>query len=666
MENFKQYLFLVAGVLILIFAVYFIYESIQKRRNIAINKNQKINSGRNRFFIFYKIFRTVPVIKKTFARVIVNTESVYPADQMSINKEATKLMMKSVGFAAAIIIATAVLSKGDLWYLLMGILTACVIFRHSISSTFQKKEYALLEQLKDFLSCVRHHYMSKPIVEDAVGDTLDEIPYEISLHISRIHEILMSPIMEEKTEEYTSTSPNRFLLLLLTICTSTKEYGDGDGNFLDALSYLKEEINAEKLKQDNIKHKFSTLTGICLCVVFFLKPVEMWAIGNMPELSSFYSGMAGKAVMVVIFILCFACYYLIDVLKESKRGEIVKQNIWSKIASLPVISPILNKVVNKNYMQARRLNEDMKEVGDQTGPKAFIAKQCVFALAAFVFLNSTVFVTTVQKKLTMLGNYVAEFDDDIVPNEKYRTIMQQTAKDYSIRYRTANPEEIDKDALIAEIQNEGVVKNNNYASLVADEIVREIGEYKNTYFKWYMVLISVAAAAVAFYVPKWYLKFKCKVSSMNKEEEVNQFQTLILILMHADGVRLDTILEWMDRFAYSFKASIEDCIINLESGEQEALEQMQMQEDNKSFQRFVDCLLSIDDTDIETAFAELVIDREYSLKDREQKNEQEIEKKSMTAKTLAFIPFITLLVVYLIGPMVVLAVKMLMMTDFSM
>ena len=244
--------------------------------------------------------------------------------------------------------------------------------------------------------------------------------------------------------------------------------------------------------------------------------------------------------------------------------------------------------------------------------------------------------------------------------------MQQTAKDYVIRYRTANPDEIDKDALIAEIQNEGVVKNNNYASLMADEIVREIGEYKNTYFKWYMVLISVAAAAVAFYVPKWYLKFKCKVSSMNKEEEVNQFQTLILILMHADGVRLDTILEWMDRFAYSFKASIEDCIINLESGEQEALEQMQMQEDNKSFQRFVDCLLSIDDTDIETAFAELVIDREYSLKDREQKNEQEIEKKSMTAKTLAFIPFITLLVVYLIGPMVVLAVKMLMMTDFSM
>ncbi|MFU7517969.1 hypothetical protein AB4668_19615, partial [Clostridium sp. HCS.1] len=99
------------------------------------------------------------------------------------------------------------------------------------------------------------------------------IPYEISLHIARIHEILVSPIVEEKTEEYTSTSPNRFLLLLLSICTSSKEYGDSDGNFLNSLSYLKEEINTEKLKQDKIRYAFSTLTRICLCVVFFLKPV---------------------------------------------------------------------------------------------------------------------------------------------------------------------------------------------------------------------------------------------------------------------------------------------------------------------------------------------------------------------------------------------------------
>ena len=666
MEDYKKYIIMALIYLAVIFAVYFIYETIQRRRAAVVNKSSHINRrGRNKLYFFYRLFRNTPGIRKTFSKVIANTESIYPSDQMSINKEATKIMLKSVGFAGAIMAASTALSKGDLWYLLMGALTSLVIFHHSISSTFQKKEYELLEQLKDFLSCVRHHYMNRAIVEDAVEDTLDEIPYEISLHIARIHEILVSPIVEEKTEEYTSTSPNRFLLLLLSICISSKEYGDSDGNFLNSLSYLKEEINTEKLKQDKIRYAFSTLTGICLCVVFFLKPVEIWAISNMPELRSFYSGLAGKALMVLIFLLCFGSYYLVDVLKESRRGEIVKQNIWSKAAAWPVISPVLNRVVNKNYLKARRLNEDMKEVGDQTGPKAFLAKQCVFALTAFLFVNSTVLLSTIQEKLTMLRDYVAEFDDAVVPNERYMQIMQEASKDYAMRYRHLPVKELDKDTLAAELRESGTIQNQIYSEVVAEEVIRELTEYKNTYFKWYMVLIALALSVAAFQVPKWYLIFKCRVSSMNKEEEVNQFQTLILILMHADGIRLDAILEWMDRFSYSFKATIEECIINLEGGERAALEQMQMSEENKSFQRFVDCLFAIDETDIKTAFAELATDREYSLKERERKNDQNTEQKSMAARTIAFVPFTVLLAGYLLGPMLVMAIRMIFAMDFT-
>lgn len=180
-----------------------------------------------------------------------------------------------------------------------------------------------------------------------------------------------------------------------------------------------------------------------------------------------------------------------------------------------------------------------------------------------------------------------------------------------------------------------------------------------------MVLAALALSVAAFQVPKWYLIFKCRVSSMNKEEEVNQFQTLILILMHADGIRLDAILEWMERFSYSFKATLEECIINLESGERAALEQMQMSEENKSFQRFVDCLFAIDETDIKTAFAELATDREYSLKERERKNDQNTEQKSMAARTIAFVPFTVLLAGYLLGPMLVMAVRMIFAMDFT-
>lgn len=664
--NYTMFVYLGIAYVVLVCAIFFIWRAIQARRAIKVNKSSTINKrGKNKFYLFYKIFRTFPGIKKTFKKVLDNTESIYPADMMSINREATKIMLKAVMFAAIIIISTFVLSKGDLWYICMGIMASFVIFHYNITSTFDKMERVILEQLKDFLSCVRHHYLTRAIIEDAVEDTLDEIPYEIGLHISRIHEILISPIMEEKAEEYTSTSPNRFLLLLLSICTSSKEYGNGDSSFLDSLSYLKEEINSEILKKDNIKYAFSTLSGICLAPVFFLKPVEAWAISNMTELSDFYKGSYGKTLMVIIFVLAFCSYYLVDVLKESKRGEIVKNNIWLKIASLPKITTILNKIINKNYTKMRKINEDMKEVGDQTGPKALIAKQCIFALAAFVFVNSSAMVTAVTQKLTMLENYVADFDSDIVPNERYREAMQNTSKDYVMKYKKMDVTQLTKETLATEIQSEGKLRNGDYALIVAEEVIRELEAYKNTYYKWYMLLISIGISVIAFMVPKWFLKFKCKVSGMNKEEEINQFQTLILVLMHADGIRLDSILEWMEKFAYSFKSTIEDCIISLESGEKQALEEMQLKEENKSFQRFVDCLLAIDETDIETAFAEVVIDREHSLKERDMKSKQNTEKRSGTAKIFAFTPFTFLLFGYLLTPMMIMALKMFFIMDFS-
>lgn len=124
MEDYKKYIIMALIYLAVIFAVYFLYETLQRRRAAAVNKSSHINRrGRNKLYFFYRLFRNTPGIRKTFSKVIANTESIYPSDQMSINKEATKIMLKSVGFAGAIMAASTALSRGDLWYLLMGALT---------------------------------------------------------------------------------------------------------------------------------------------------------------------------------------------------------------------------------------------------------------------------------------------------------------------------------------------------------------------------------------------------------------------------------------------------------------------------------------------------------------------------------------------------------------
>ena len=77
---------------------------------------------------------------------------------------------------------------------------------------------------------------------------------------------------------------------------------------------------------------------------------------------------------------------------------------------------------------------------------------------------------------------------------------------------------------------------------------------------------------------------------MSMEDEVSQFQTLILILMHVDGVNTIMLLEWMERFAFVFKDSISTCIIDLPHSGQKAIQAMQ---DKESFAPFKSLCLNL-------------------------------------------------------------------------
>ncbi len=656
---------------LIIFAVIFmgigIFLSVTgKNREKRINKAYALNkhSGRNRLHFLYRLFMITPGINRIFHKVIMDTESVFPADMMSVNKEATKVMLKNLLIAGILAVFTVVFTRGDLWYLIMGLTGAFVIFYQNIQTSYAKKEYTILLQLKDALSTIRHNYTACWDVVDSIYDALEDVPYEISLHLEKIHEILVSPTMEEDTEEYTQMSPNRFLLLMLSIASSTKEYSNGEQGFLKSLSYLEEEIGQEILKKNLINSAFRTMQGVSILSIFLLKPIQIWAYSNMPETRSFYESTPGKGLMVMIFLISFASFYMIDVLKEGRRGEIVRETVFSRISAIRPFSKLLNRIVNHRYLYYLKLNEDLKEVGDQTGPKAFVTKQIIFAAVAFICINTSVVFTTVHEKLTMLKDYVAEFDDSIIPNEEYRQSMEETAKNFILANKKMKVDELDRYALADRIRQEGI-HNGEYADIIAAEVIRELTAYKNTYYKWYILLISVFAALVAFYIPIWYLKLRIRISTTNKDDEVNQFNTLVLILSNADGIKLDEIMEWLSMFAYSFKAGIDDCINELEHGEQRALERLKDSESNDAFRRFVDSLLMIDSTDLKTAFANVEIERAYSLGNRKQRTEDLVNSRSRTGGLIAITPFMLSIVLYLMLPMILLAAKMYMSLDLT-
>ena len=137
------------------------------------------------------------------------------------------------------------------------------------------------------------------------------------------------------------------------------------------------------------------------------------------------------------------------------------------------------------------------------------------------------------------------------------------------------------------------------------------------------------------------------------EDEVMQFQTIILMLMRIERVNVEIILEWLERYSNIFKAPITKCVNNYEAGAWEALEAMKEEVSYIPLIRIIESLqAAVEKIPITDAFDELDSERDYYQEKRKESNERLIKRKAMIGKGIGFAPMISLFVGYLIIPLV--------------
>lgn len=145
------------------------------------------------------------------------------------------------------------------------------------------------------------------------------------------------------------------------------------------------------------------------------------------------------------------------------------------------------------------------------------------------------------------------------------------------------------------------------------------------------------------------------------EDEVMQFHTIILMLIHIERIHVEDILNWMEQFSDIFKSSIAKCINNYEYGDRQALEQLALDEPYVPFVRIIENLQSAaDKITIEHAFDELKTEREYYQEKRKQDNEILVNKKGLWGKFIAFIPLGATIFLYLLLPFILVSTAQLM------
>ena len=469
-------------------------------------------------------------------------------------------------------------------------------------------------------------------------------------------------------------APNSFLKEFAGVSYLTKEFGDrkdkdGASLYLKNLNNITQEMQIEILKRDKLDYVFQSLSMIAAIPILFLDVVKNWAMGQFAFTSQFYNGTLGFITQIGLIILTFLCYMLTRKLKDNGSVNVAKnmENPWqAKVYAKKPIKKVVDYFIPKDGTKEYR---NMVQLLKDSASKLKLEWLYVNRLtSAIVTLIVTLIVAIASHQMAIIYQYTEPTSDynllGQMTESQEKKAKQTTEKDNIILDECKEDLDITQDELrvvISKSEPYGGVSDEQL-DVLTERIYGKLKIVQSSYLKWFEVLLSFVACVLGYYGPVWLLMFQKKMRQMEMENEVMQFQTIILMLMKIERVNVEMILEWLERYSNIFREPISKCVNNYESGPWEALEELKNDISFQQLIRIVESLqAAVEQIPIREAFDELDTERAYHQEKRKESNERLISKKSMIGKVVGFAPMVVLFVGYLIVPMCV--IGMMSMTD---
>lgn len=617
----------------------------------------------------YVIYLKTPFIKRYLLKLRRRLEIVNIDDEYLTRLQASKILSRALMLIIPITIGIVALTSSNL--LLMSIL---LIFELFLLDTFidgrvDKIDNNLLKQQINFFSEIRHAYHEFNMVEEAIYQTAqDDDNPEMARQAEKIYEVLISDDPESELEKYYDVAPNSYLKEFAGVSYLTKEFGDrkidGASLYLKNLNNITQEMQLEILKRDKLDYVFQSLSVIAIVPMLCLEPIKNWAISQFSFVESFYNGKGGMLVQILILVTTFICYILTRKLKDN--GSTAKntkntENPWQeKLYRIKPIKKFVDLFIPKDgTKESRKVKTVMKEAASKDKIQWIYINRIVLCVATFiisVFLFNqlhTIAINNVYTDPTQTYNIIGEMSA-----KDKKKAMQVTESDNQYIKRFKDDKDVEQKDIVRVMQR-GLVNDDYIDSTdkeretAANRILEKIATIKSEYLGWLEVLGAMVLAMMAYMAPIWLLKFQIRMRQLEMEDEVMQFQTIILMLMRIERVNVEIILEWLERYSNIFKDPITKCVNNYESGAWEALEAMKEDVTYQPFIRMIESMqAAVEKIPIVDAFDELDTERDYYQAKRKESNERLISKKGMIGKAIGFTPMILLFVGYLIIPLV--------------
>ena len=618
--------------------------------------------------LFQKLYLTyikIPFIKRYILKLRRRLEIINLDDEYVTRKEAAKILTKALAVVVPVMVVTIIIAKSNA--LLMAILLMFELFMIDtlIDGSVDKIDNTLLKEQIEFFSEIRHAYHEFNMVEEAIYQVSQDEEKNVSRQGEKIYEVLISDDPETELEKYYDIAPNSFLKEFAGISYLTKEFGDrkvnGASLYLKNVNNITQEMQLEILKRDKLNYVFQSLSVISIVPILMLEPLRSWAVSNFSFTANWYNGKSGMIVQILILLITFLSYILVRKLKDNGSTNINTKNTenpWQeKIYKKKLVKKVVDLFIpKKGTKEYRKTTQMLKDSASPLKMEWLYVNR--ISLAIVTFIASII----IFSQLHMIAiNYVYT-----EPTTEYDIIGDLDAKDKKKAEELTKQDNEFLDKFRGKIKTtqddiKRAVEKSKYYEEAEDSEIKTATEriYKklqivnSEYMQWFELLLAFVFMIVAYMSPIWLLMFQVKMRQLEMEDEVMQFQTIILMLMRIERVNVEIILEWLERYSNIFKPQIAKCVNNYEAGAWEALEEMKEEVTYLPLIRIIESLqAAVEKIPIKDAFDELDSERDYYQAKRKESNERLISKKAMIGKAIGFAPMVCMFVGYLIIPLV--------------
>lgn len=677
---------------------------IPKKKKGRKKKHLTAKPSKLKEMIFDLIVK-IPLMSKHFAKVKGKIKAIHFLDEVSLKNRTITVIVDSFIIATLTFIGFLKIFDFNI-YNLFVIIFLCGVFYNMLIQKYIGSDDELLEPLVESLKDLNLEYADSKIVEKSFIVARNDADHLVQMHLDKIIEILQKSADEAVAllKDYYKSTSNKFLKVLTAYSFFTKEYDDvlidngRESLYHRNINYLIREIRNEYRKRRNIKTQLIGQKFFVVLPLVLLPGLRWFALkffNFLPFLNEFYSSSLGFVDMLICALISIFLYLMYEEVTSpdtNKYKDNDYDNIYYRLLEISYVKRILTKIAPKeNSEKYRDISNTMTKAGKIEDMNVFYLKKILFAItvciitALMIKMADSVTEVRIKNSLSFGVN-----DNYYLFNMNNMAEIESTddesliEMDHNVLVNIDKNEDIkgaDEDSIKDEIRN--LIDSENeksYKELHVERIFQKFKALNKKNNPLLEVLIILFVTIVAYKAPTLKLKINSLMQEAAANEEVLEFQTIVMLLMYHDKSTVDMVLQWMIWFSDVFYQPLVEAKNKLSestiysgfvdkfssTGESKrkdilALEELKDKTQNKEFKRLIKNLIKAKEgKELQEAFAGIEQDQKFSEDIRKDNIEYLVETKVAVGQLISSASVMSTFLLYFLLPVFYALIKMLL------